>query len=129
MLSDAVSSPITLGIFVGYVVGKPVGILVASSLASRRWMGGPKPPDGREPVQAGHVDVDDDRDRPRALHLREQLDSVGGLGHGEAVEAEEIGEDRADLRLVVGDDDDAWLRGRLHGKRSARTPKSSARPR
>jgi Na+/H+ antiporter NhaA len=40
LLSDAVSSPITLGIFVGYVVGKPVGIFTSSWLATRRWMGG-----------------------------------------------------------------------------------------
>jgi Na+/H+ antiporter NhaA len=33
LLSDAVGSPITLGIVVGYVVGKPVGVLAASWLA------------------------------------------------------------------------------------------------
>ena len=32
---DAVSSPITLGILVGYVVGKPLGIVAASWLATR----------------------------------------------------------------------------------------------
>jgi len=36
LLSDAIGSPITLGIFFGYVVGKPLGILAASWLASRR---------------------------------------------------------------------------------------------
>jgi Na+/H+ antiporter NhaA len=35
LLSDAVSSPITLGILLGYVLGKPVGIMGASWLASR----------------------------------------------------------------------------------------------
>ena len=35
LLSDAVSSPITLGILVGYVVGKPVGIVGSSALALR----------------------------------------------------------------------------------------------
>jgi Na+/H+ antiporter NhaA len=39
LLADAVSSPITLGILVAYVVGKPVGILAASWLASRRRVG------------------------------------------------------------------------------------------
>jgi Na+/H+ antiporter NhaA len=39
LLSDAVSSPITQGIFFGYVVGKPLGIGLASFLATRRWMG------------------------------------------------------------------------------------------
>ncbi|HEX7300104.1 MAG TPA: Na+/H+ antiporter NhaA [Solirubrobacteraceae bacterium] len=34
LLSDAMSSPITLGILVGYVVGKPVGIVAASWLGS-----------------------------------------------------------------------------------------------
>jgi Na+/H+ antiporter NhaA len=43
LLSDAASSPITLGILVGYVVGKPVGILGASWLASRRVVHGPRP--------------------------------------------------------------------------------------
>jgi Na+/H+ antiporter NhaA len=36
LLHDAVSSPVTLGILVGYVVGKPAGILGASWLATRR---------------------------------------------------------------------------------------------
>jgi Na+/H+ antiporter NhaA len=40
LLSDAVSSPITLGIVVGYVVGKPLGILGATWLASRPRLGG-----------------------------------------------------------------------------------------
>ena len=40
LLGDAVSSPITLGIALGYVVGKPLGVLGASWLASRPWLGG-----------------------------------------------------------------------------------------
>ena len=40
LLSDAVTSPVTLGIFFGYVVGKPLGILTASWLASRPRLGG-----------------------------------------------------------------------------------------
>jgi Na+/H+ antiporter NhaA len=39
ILGRAATSPITLGIIVGYVVGKPVGILTASWLATRRWFG------------------------------------------------------------------------------------------
>jgi protein-disulfide isomerase len=35
LLGDAIGSPVTLGIFFGYVVGKPVGILGASWLGSR----------------------------------------------------------------------------------------------
>ena len=38
LLGDAVTSPITLGIVFGYVVGKPLGILIASWLASRSWL-------------------------------------------------------------------------------------------
>jgi Na+/H+ antiporter NhaA len=38
LLSDAVRSPITLGIVVGYVVGKPIGIIGAAWLASRPWL-------------------------------------------------------------------------------------------
>jgi Na+/H+ antiporter NhaA len=35
LLSDAVTSPITLGILFGYVVGKPVGIVTAAWIATR----------------------------------------------------------------------------------------------
>jgi Na+/H+ antiporter NhaA len=40
LLSNAITSPITLGIFFGYVVGKPLGVLGASWLASRPWLTG-----------------------------------------------------------------------------------------
>jgi Na+/H+ antiporter NhaA len=40
LLSDAASSPITLGIICAYVVGKPVGISLAAWLASRPWWSG-----------------------------------------------------------------------------------------
>jgi protein-disulfide isomerase len=40
LLSDAVASPITLGIVFGYVVGKPLGILGAAWLGSRSWLFG-----------------------------------------------------------------------------------------
>src|SRR5437763_14699849 len=43
LLGDAVSSPITLGILLGYVLGKPAGILAATWLASRPWVRGPRP--------------------------------------------------------------------------------------
>lgn len=39
ILSSAVRSPITLGIVVGYVAGKPIGILTASWLATRKRFG------------------------------------------------------------------------------------------
>ena len=41
LLGDAVTSPITLGILCGYVVGKPLGILAATWLAAR--LGGVRP--------------------------------------------------------------------------------------
>jgi Na+/H+ antiporter NhaA len=44
LLADAASSPITLGILVGYVVGKPVGIVTASFIATRPALHGPRPP-------------------------------------------------------------------------------------
>ncbi len=44
LLSDAIASPITLGIFFGYVVGKPLGILAASWLATRPRLHGVRPP-------------------------------------------------------------------------------------
>jgi Na+/H+ antiporter NhaA len=40
LLGDAVTSPVTLGIMFGYVVGKPLGIVGASWLASRPWLAG-----------------------------------------------------------------------------------------
>ena len=44
LLEDAISSPITLGILIGYLVGKPVGIAGASLLASRPALHGPRSP-------------------------------------------------------------------------------------
>jgi Na+/H+ antiporter NhaA len=44
LLEDASSSPITLGILVGYLVGKPLGITGASWLASRPALRGPRSP-------------------------------------------------------------------------------------
>ncbi|HSZ04847.1 MAG TPA: Na+/H+ antiporter NhaA [Solirubrobacteraceae bacterium] len=44
LLSDAVSSPITIGILCGYVIGKPVGIAGASWIASRPALHGPRSP-------------------------------------------------------------------------------------
>jgi Na+/H+ antiporter NhaA len=44
LLETAASSPITLGILVGYVVGKPIGITSLSWLASRPAMRGPRSP-------------------------------------------------------------------------------------
>jgi len=56
LLGDAVSSPITLGILVGYVVGKPIGIAGASWLATRpRWHGPRAPVSGPLLVAGGAV--------------------------------------------------------------------------
>jgi Na+/H+ antiporter NhaA len=43
LLGEASTSPITLGILFGYVVGKPLGIVAATWLASRRWVTGIRP--------------------------------------------------------------------------------------
>jgi Na+/H+ antiporter NhaA len=43
LLSDAATSPITLGVVLGYVVGKPLGITGTVWLASRRWATGLRP--------------------------------------------------------------------------------------
>ena len=43
LLGDAMTSPVTLGIFFGYIVGKPLGILGGSWLATQRPMGGQRP--------------------------------------------------------------------------------------
>ena len=53
LLSDAAGSPITLGILVGYVVGKPVGIAGASWLASRPMLRGPRSPLSNPVLTAG----------------------------------------------------------------------------
>ncbi len=42
LMSDAVSSPITLGILFGYVVGKPIGVFAGSWIASRPALHGPR---------------------------------------------------------------------------------------
>ena len=44
LLGDAAGSPITLGILVGYIVGKPIGIASGSWLASRPSLHGPRSP-------------------------------------------------------------------------------------
>ncbi|MGH2903184.1 MAG: Na+/H+ antiporter NhaA [Solirubrobacteraceae bacterium] len=44
LLANAVTSPITLGILGGYVIGKPLGIAGASWLASRPALRGPRSP-------------------------------------------------------------------------------------
>jgi Na+/H+ antiporter NhaA len=43
LLGDALASPITLGILFGYVVGKPLGVVGATWLASRPWATGVRP--------------------------------------------------------------------------------------
>jgi Na+/H+ antiporter NhaA len=43
LLSDAVSSPITIGILLGYLLGKPLGITGAAWLGSRPWLRGQRP--------------------------------------------------------------------------------------
>jgi Na+/H+ antiporter NhaA len=44
LLEHAITSPITLGIVVAYVLGKPIGIVGATWVASRPKLHGPKPP-------------------------------------------------------------------------------------
>jgi protein-disulfide isomerase len=53
VLRDAVTSPVTLGILVGYVAGKPSGILLVSWLASRRRLGGVRLPVGWTALAGG----------------------------------------------------------------------------
>jgi len=52
-LSRAYTSPITLGIVVGYLVGKPVGVTVASALGTRMTGGRLRPPVGWAAVVGG----------------------------------------------------------------------------
>src|SRR3954469_5862496 len=43
LLGDAVTSPISLGIVAGYVLGKPIGVLAGAWLGTRRWLTGVRP--------------------------------------------------------------------------------------
>jgi Na+/H+ antiporter NhaA len=52
-LSRAYTSPITLGVIVGYVVGKPIGIIGASWLVTRLSRGSVRPPIGWAAVAGG----------------------------------------------------------------------------
>jgi Na+/H+ antiporter NhaA len=38
-LGEAIGSPVTIGVVLGLVVGKPVGVILFSWLATRRWLG------------------------------------------------------------------------------------------
>jgi Na+/H+ antiporter NhaA len=42
LMSDAASSPITLGILIAYVIGKPIGVFAGSWIASRPALHGPR---------------------------------------------------------------------------------------
>jgi Na+/H+ antiporter NhaA len=53
LLSDAIASPITLGIIVGYVLGKPVGIFCGTWLATRPAFHGPRSPISGPVLAAG----------------------------------------------------------------------------
>jgi protein-disulfide isomerase len=44
LMSAAVSSPITWGILIGYVIGKPIGVFTGSWIASRPALHGPRSP-------------------------------------------------------------------------------------
>jgi Na+/H+ antiporter NhaA len=44
LLSDAVTSPVTLGILCAYVLGKPIGLFAGSWIATRPALHGPRPP-------------------------------------------------------------------------------------
>ncbi|MCT9935085.1 Na+/H+ antiporter NhaA [Planotetraspora sp. A-T 1434] len=52
-LSRALTSPITLGIVLAYVVGKPIGIIGSSWLVTRLTRGGVRPPVGWAAVASG----------------------------------------------------------------------------
>ena len=43
LLADAIGSPITLGIVAGYLLGKPIGIVGGTWLATQRWATGLRP--------------------------------------------------------------------------------------
>jgi protein-disulfide isomerase len=53
LLGTAYSSPITLGILTGYVVGKSLGVTFGSWLASRPWLRGPRSPVSAPVLLAG----------------------------------------------------------------------------
>ncbi|MCW3066009.1 MAG: nhaA [Solirubrobacterales bacterium] len=53
LLRHAATSPVTLGIVAGYVIGKPVGVLTAAWLASHPRFGGTRPPVGWPTLAGG----------------------------------------------------------------------------
>ena len=53
LLADAFTSPITLGILLGYGLGKPIGVLGASALGTRLSRGRMRPPVGWAAVAGG----------------------------------------------------------------------------
>ncbi len=53
LLADAIRSPITLGILIGYVAGKPIGVAGGSWLASRPALRGPRAPVSEALLVAG----------------------------------------------------------------------------
>ncbi len=53
LLSHAIRSPITLGILVGYVIGKPIGVMAGSWSASRPRLHGPRSPLSGPSLAAG----------------------------------------------------------------------------
>jgi Na+/H+ antiporter NhaA len=53
LLADAAGSPITLGILIGYMVGKPIGVAGGSWLASRPQLRGPRAPISAPLLMAG----------------------------------------------------------------------------
>ena len=61
-LSSAFTSPITLGILIGYVLGKPIGVVGASWLVTRLTRGRLRPPVGWASVARRR------RDRRHRLH-------------------------------------------------------------
>ena len=52
-LSSAYRSPVTLGIILGYVIGKPLGVTLASALVTKASRGRPRPPVGWAAVIGG----------------------------------------------------------------------------
>ena len=67
-----------------------------------------------EPVEAGHLDVEEDHVRPQPLQLVERFDAVLGLaGHGHALDLPELEAQLVTRQLLVVDDQRSQFHGRF----------------
>ena len=137
LLGDALRSPVTLGIVIGYVVGKPAGIVGASWLATRRVFGGQRLPvswpglggdrgGGRDRLHRLAADLD--ARLPRSAARGGQDRHPGGSGAVSALGMGGLSRHRADPRLHARAPAERHRRGAARPRRRRR-PRCRPSPR